>query len=85
MILCFSIDPEIIENLNTKAAGKQKNLVLLDSNHTHDHVLSELEADAPLTFLASYFIVFDTVGENFSNDTFDDHSCGVDDNPKTAV
>ncbi len=46
MIQGSSIAPEIIEQVKAKAVGKQRILVFLDSNHTHDHVLAELEAYA---------------------------------------
>jgi cephalosporin hydroxylase/RimJ/RimL family protein N-acetyltransferase len=48
MIQGSSIAPEIIEQVRAQAAGKQRVLVFLDSNHTHDHVLAELQAYAPL-------------------------------------
>ena len=38
--------------------------VCLDSNHTHEHVLAELEAYAPLTTVGSYCVVFDTIVED---------------------
>ena len=85
MIQGSSIDSEIIEQVKTKAAGKQKILVFLDSNHSHDHVLAELEAYAPLTSVGSYCVVFDTVIEDLLDDMFSDRPWGVGNNPKTAV
>ncbi len=85
MIQGSSIAPEIIEQVKGKAAGKQKILVCLDSNHTHDHVLAELEAYAPLTSIDSYCVVFDTVIEDLPDDMFADRPWGVGNNPKTAV
>lgn len=85
MIQGSSIAPEIIEQVKKKARGKQKILVCLDSNHTHDHVLAELEAYAPLTSVGSYCVVFDTVVEDLPDDMFDDRPWGVGNNPKTAV
>ena len=85
MIQGSSISSEIIEQVKAKAEGKQKILVLLDSNHTHDHVLAELEAYAPLTSVDSYCVVFDTVVEDLSDEMFNDRPWGVGDNPKTAV
>ncbi len=85
MIEGSSIAPEIIEQVKAKAEGKQKILVCLDSNHTHDHVLAELEAYAPLTSVGSYCVVFDTVVEDLPDDMFDDRPWGVGNNPKTAV
>lgn len=85
MIQGSSIAPEIIEQVKDKAAGKQKILVCLDSNHTHDHVLAELEAYAPLTSVGSYCVVFDTLIEDLPDDMFGDRPWGVGNNPKTAV
>ncbi|MBD2150270.1 cephalosporin hydroxylase family protein [Pseudanabaena sp. FACHB-1277] len=85
MIQGSSIAPEVIEQVKAKAAGKQKILVCLDSNHTHDHVLAELEAYAPLTSVGSYCVVFDTVIEDLPDDMFGDRPWGVGNNPKTAV
>ncbi|AGF50602.1 slr1619 [Synechocystis sp. PCC 6803] len=85
MIQGSSIAPEIIEQVKAKAEGKQKILVCLDSNHTHDHVLAELEAYAPLTSVGSYCVVFDTVVEDLPDEMFGDRPWGVGNNPKTAV
>jgi cephalosporin hydroxylase len=85
MLQGSSIAPEIIEQVKAKAAGKQKIVVFLDSNHTHDHVLAELEAYAPLTSVGSYCVVFDTLIEDLPDDMFKDRHWGVGNNPKTAV
>jgi cephalosporin hydroxylase len=85
MLQGSSIAPEIIEQVKAKAAGKQKILVFLDSNHTHEHVLAELEAYAPLTSVGSYCVVFDTLIEDLPDDMFKDRHWGVGNNPKTAV
>ncbi|AFY83101.1 cephalosporin hydroxylase family protein [Oscillatoria acuminata] len=85
MIQGSSIDPEIIKQVKAKAADKKKILVCLDSNHTHDHVLAELEAYAPLVSVGSYCVVFDTVIEDLPDDLFDDRPWGIGNNPKTAV
>lgn len=85
MIQGSSIAPEVIEQVKAKAIGKQKILVCLDSNHTHDHVLAELEAYAPLTSVGSYCVVFDTLIEELPDDMFGDRPWGVGNNPKTAV
>lgn len=85
MIQGSSVAPEIIEQVKGKAAGKRRVLVCLDSNHTHDHVLAELEAYAPLTSVGSYCVVFDTVIEDMPNEMFPDRPWGRGNNPKTAV
>ena len=80
-----SIAPVSIEQVKAKAADKQRVLVCLDSNHTHEHVLAELEAYASLTFVGSYCVVFDTVIEDLPADMFLDRTWGPGDNPKTAL
>ena len=60
-------------------------MVILDSNHTHDHVIAELEAYAPLVSLGSYCIVFDTGIEDIPEDMCSNHHWGRGNNPKTAV
>jgi cephalosporin hydroxylase len=85
MIQGSSIAPEIIEQVQTAAAGKQRVLVCLDSNHTHDHVLAELNAYAPLTSVGSYCVVFDTAIEEVPAEMFADRPWGPGNNPKTAV
>jgi cephalosporin hydroxylase len=60
-------------------------LVCLDSNHTHDHVLAELQAYAPLASVGSYCVVFDTIVEELSSDMLHGRPWGPGDNPKTAV
>lgn len=85
MIQGSSIAPEIIKQVKAKAVGKQRVLVCLDSNHTHDHVLAELEAYAPLTSIGSYCVVFDTFVEDVPADVFPNRPWGPGNNPKTAV
>ncbi|CAM3330736.1 cephalosporin hydroxylase family protein [Thalassospira profundimaris] len=80
-----SISDEIFSKVKKVTANYSKILVVLDSNHTHDHVLSELKLYAPLVSVESYCVVFDTVVEDLSNDAFPDRPWGVGDNPKTAV
>lgn len=85
MIQGSSTSPDIIEQVKKKTNGKQNILVCLDSNHTHDHVLAELEAYAPFTTPGSYCVVFDTIIENIPGDLYPDRPWGPGNNPKTAV
>lgn len=80
-----SIDADIIAQVHSHAGGYEKVLVSLDSNHTHDHVLSELNAYADLVSLGSYCVVFDTVIEDLPAGSFPDRPWDVGNNPKTAV
>lgn len=85
MIQGSSIASEIIEQVHVIASNYSRVLVVLDSNHTHDHVLAELEAYAPLTSQGSYCVVFDTVVEDMPKEMFPDRPWGPGNNPKTAV
>lgn len=85
MIEGSSVAPEIVEQVRAIAAGYKRILVCLDSNHTHEHVLAELEAYAPLVSQNSYCVVFDTVVEDLPAEMFPDRPWSPGDNPKTAV
>lgn len=85
MIEGSSIAPEIVAQVVEKAKGKKRILVCLDSNHTHAHVLAELEAYAPLTTVGSYCVVFDTVVEDMPKELSGDRPWRPGNNPKTAV
>jgi cephalosporin hydroxylase len=80
-----SIDPEIIQQVRSHADVVDRVLVSLDSNHTHEHVLAELNAYADLVSIGSYCIVFDTVVEDLPAGSFPDRPWDVGNNPKTAV
>ncbi len=68
------------------AAGHERIMVMLDSNHTHEHVLAELDAYAPLVSHDSYCVVFDTViEEDLPAGMYPDRPWDVGNNPKTAV
>ncbi|MBL8817876.1 MAG: cephalosporin hydroxylase family protein [Planctomyces sp.] len=85
MIEGSSVDDAIAAKVKSAAAGKSPVMVILDSNHTHEHVLRELQLYAPLVTKGSYLIVFDTVVEFMRKDAFPDRPWGVGDNPYTAV
>ena len=85
MIEGSSIDREVINQVRSVAANYSRILVCLDSNHTHDHVLAELAAYAPLTSIGSYCVVFDTIIEDMPAEMFPDRPWGPGNNPKTAV
>ena len=85
MLQGSSTAPEIIAEVRQRARGHERVLVILDSNHTHEHVLAELEAYAPLVSRGSYCVVFDTVIEDLPAGMYPDRPWDVGDNPKTAV
>lgn len=85
MIQGSSVEPAIVEQVKAKAKDKRRVLVCLDSNHTHDHVLAELNAYAPLASVGSYCVVFDTLIEDMPAEMFGDRPWGPGNSPKTAV
>lgn len=85
MIQGSSIDSDVIDKVKAVAHGYEKILVCLDSNHTHCHVLAELEAYAPLTSKDSYCIVWDTGIEDLPEGFCKDRPWDKGNNPKTAV
>ena len=86
MIEGSSISNDTVEKVKEYAKGKQKVIVCLDSNHTHEHVLSELNLYAPLVSPGSYIVAFDTIVENLPEGYFSQkRPWGIGNNPMTAV
>jgi cephalosporin hydroxylase len=80
-----AISQEIIEKIKPFTEGKKTVMVCLDSNHTHDHVLAELQLYSPFVTVGSYLVAFDTIVEDLPADLYADRPWSVGDNPKTAV
>lgn len=85
MIQGSSIAENVKDEVREYAKNYNNILVCLDSNHTHKHVIAELEAYAPLVSINSYCVVFDTGIEDAPDDMFPDRPWKKGDNPKTAV
>ena len=85
MIQGSSVDPGIVAQVKDAVGSARTVMVCLDSNHTHDHVLAELEAYAPMVSVGSYCVVFDTVIENLPSDMYVDRPWDVGDNAMTAA
>ncbi len=80
-----SIDHEITAQVAAHADGYERVMVFLDSNHTHDHVLQELELYAPYVSKGSHCIVWDTGVEDLPDEMCADRPWGKGNNPRTAV
>lgn len=80
-----SIDPAVVEAVSRKAEGAKKTILVLDSNHTHEHVLEELKAYSPLVQAGGYIVVFDTLIEFMPPELFKNRPWGPGNNPYTAV
>ncbi len=85
MIEESSVSDEVAAQVAEHAASKRSVLVVLDSNHTHEHVLEELKIYAQHVTRGSYVVVFDTLLEDMPADLVQDRPWGVGNNPKTAV
>ena len=79
------VDEDITKQVHDFAKDKKRILVLLDSMHTHDHVLKELQLYSPLVTKNSYLVVFDTIIKDMPKDFFPDRPWSKGNNPKTAV
>ena len=81
-----SIDKEVFNKVSNKISEKDKVMVFLDSNHTHEHVLEELNLYSKLVSKDSYIVVFDTHVEDMPSDfIWEDRPWGKGNNPKTAI
>lgn len=82
-----SINKDIIKQTSEMANEHRRIMVFLDSNHTHNHVLEELKAYAPLVTKNSYCVVWDTGIEDLPEylNTSRNRPWGKGNNPKTAV
>lgn len=80
-----SVAPEITAQIAAQAQGYDRVMVFLDSNHTHEHVLAELELYAPYVSKGSYCVVWDTGVEDLPDDMVTNRPWGKGNNPKTAV
>jgi cephalosporin hydroxylase len=85
MIEGSSVSEETAQMVYEIAADYSNLMVILDSNHTHEHVKKELELYSSLVSVGSYLVVFDTFVEDMPQDSFPDRPWTVGDNPKTAV
>jgi len=85
MIEGSSIDKNVVEQVYEHTKNKKNVLVILDSNHTHEHVLQELDLYSPLVTKGSYLVVLDTIIEDMPEKFFKNKPWGKGNNPKTAV
>ena len=80
-----SVSDEVFGKVRKIADGKPTVVVCLDSMHTHEHVMKELELYSSLVTKGSYLVVFDTIIEDLPEDCIGDRPWGKGNNPKTAV
>jgi len=80
-----SIELSTVKAIKALLKPTDKVMVILDSNHTHNHVLEELELYSPFVTKNCYLVVLDTHVEDLPGELFHDRPWGKGNNPKTAV
>lgn len=80
-----SIEADTVKAVTELAASYKRVMLLLDSNHTHDHVIAELRAYAGLVTPGCYCIVYDTAIDSFDPSYFKDRPWGPGNSPLSAV
>jgi cephalosporin hydroxylase len=80
-----SVDPAVVARVTSMVGERQPVLVVLDSLHTKDHVLAELDAYAGLVGPGSYVIVQDTVMESVPEDLYPNRPWSHGNCPANAV
>lgn len=80
-----SISDDVISNIKAAIKPTDKIMVVLDSNHTHEHVLQELKLYSQFITKDMYMIVMDTAIEDVEDETLGDRPWGPGNSPKTAV
>lgn len=80
-----SVEEPTVKKVCDVAKDKERVLVVLDSNHAHEHVLREMQLYSPLVPCGSYMVVFDTVIEEMPAGSFPGRSWDKGNNPMTAV
>ena len=61
MIEADSTSKEAVKRIKELVGDETEIMICLDSNHTHDHVLAELNLYSELVGIGQYLIVYDTV------------------------
>ena len=80
-----SIDKKILSDICKISSKFKRVLVFLDSNHTHDHVLQELNNYSGFVSKDSYCVVFDTIIEDLPKNFFPDRPWDKGNSPKSAI
>jgi cephalosporin hydroxylase len=80
-----SASPDIAAEVRRQAMRHSRVMVVLDSNHTHEHVLAELRLYGPLVSVGSYCVVLDTIIEQLPEDSFNARPWSRGNSPMTAI
>ena len=78
-----SVEEKVVDQVKKYVSQHKKIMVVLDSNHTHEHVLSELEIYSNFVTKDCFMLVLDTVIDDLNIDP--DRPWGPGSSPKSAV
>lgn len=85
MIAGSSIAPETLKQVRQQVRNARRIMVCLDSNHTHAHVLKELELYTPFVSPGLYCVVFDTIIDLMPDGYFSDRPWNQGNSPGSAI
>ena len=80
-----STDPAVLDEIRTQIGDAERVMVVLDSHHSHEHVLRELRLYSPLVTQGQFMVVADTLVEDLPVQEHRPRPWGPGDNPKTAL
>lgn len=80
-----STDMAIFSKVKSRVQAGQSVMVLLDSNHSQEHVLDELRLYAPLVTKNQFLVVSDTVIESLPAPPHRQRAWGPGNSPKSAL
>ncbi|MEK8209761.1 CmcI family methyltransferase [Paenibacillus sp. FSL L8-0696] len=80
-----STSMKVLNQVKDLISDRKSVLIILDSNHTHEHVLKELELYSPFVTEGSYLVVLDTIVEDMPDHFFEDRPWKSGNSPKSAV
>jgi cephalosporin hydroxylase len=80
-----STDPSVFAKVANEIIADANVMLILDSNHTHAHVLDELNLWSPILKKGNYIIVSDTIVEKIPAQTHRPRPWGPGNNPMTGM
>lgn len=80
-----STGDEVVQKVKSTVGNSKNVMVILDSNHTHDHVLRELEIYSEMVGIGNYIVCSSTILEDVPEQTHRQRPWGHGNNPKTAL
>lgn len=80
-----SVEEATVKKIKRIIGNSKKTLVILDSNHTHEHVLRELRIYSQFIGKGYYLVCTDTIIEDIPEQKHRPRPWGLGNNPKTAL